>query len=383
MANKAVKFVSSLIELFSREVKEDKRKDIFDNDIDNLYPNRVEVVERNSVTASAASGKLKSFITGRGFEDQMLNKRIVNISKNYNGYKFLSLLSESLKTHGGAFIHVNYNIEGEVNSLDVIPYKKCRIAKEDSKGYQGKIYVADWENQKTSVAFGASKPDNFFFYPFNRDKKVILDQRKQDAGEGASAESLVTKYRGQVYFLNLDDANVYPFAWLHPAYNDADSEFRVSLYRNSNLRTGFLGKTIIIANGLDAEDTDTFQESVKDWLGAENSSSVFVLQPEEIVEDPKNIVHTVELKSTYDSERFSNDEKAIANNIRKAYLCIPKILIDPEDSFFGSSGEAFKEAVRYYNNETHFIRERVAYSLEAIYGDGLNYTIKELGANDL
>lgn len=372
------KFVASFIELFSRVITILKGDDhIYKNDSDNLYPNRVEIVEKNSPTASSASEKLKAFILGRGFVNDAFNEQIVNPKKNISGYEFLELLANSISTHKGAFIHVNYDVEGNVNYLDVLKYKKCRISQEDDVDNKGKIYYKDWE-KKTGIG---QKDDVKFFYPFNSEISVINEQRLKDSQLKKSfepnPEELIQNYRGQVFFFSLESDEVYPHAWLHSAYNDADSEFRLGVYRNSNYRTGFLNKTILITNGLDEESHEEFESTVQDWLGAENSGSVMVLNPSEQIPDPSNIIATVELKGTYDSKRFDNDEKSIANNIRKAYLTIPKILIDPEDSFFGSSGEAFKEAVKYYNAETLFIREKVAHLMDNFYqGD---YTIKQLG----
>lgn len=380
MANKVGKFVASIVELFTREVKAGGQKDIYKNDADNLYPNRVELVERNSVTAFAASNKLKSFIIGNGFVDTSFNDRVVNKAKRLKGYDFLSLLAHSLKTHRGAFVHVNYDMDGEVNYLDVLDYKKCRISKEDSTGHPGKIYYHDWSGEKK---FDRGDIKCRWFYPFNKDVAIINEQRAKDAKarKDETIEGLIRSYRGQVFFLNLDPTEVYPYAWVHPAYNDADNEYRISLYRNTNLRSGFLNKTMIIPNGLDEESQNDFDEAVRGWLGAENSSSVFVFKPKEDVAELDNLIKTIELKGTYDSKRFEKDEESVANNIRKSYLSIPKILIDPEDSFFGSSGEAFVKAIEYYNKETLFIRESIAYMMDNFYeGD---FTIKELGEDEL
>lgn len=384
--SKAKKLAAGIVELWSRVITVAKMDNIYQNDADNLYPDRVELIERNSVTAFAASNKLKSFIMGRGFMDNSLNELIVNHRNGINGYRLLDKIATSLKTHKGAFIHVNYDILGNVNYVDVLDYKRCRVSKEDSFGYKGKIFYRNWEKKKDKFSTKKDDGGDRWFYPFNPDKKVIIDQMNKDK-KGDDMESMVKDYRGQVFFLNLDDNEVYPYAWLHPAYNDADNEYRISLYRNSNLRSGFLGKTIVVANGIDREDSADFEESVKDWLGAENAGSVMVVTPSESVDDPSKILHTIELKSNYDSKRFEQDERSVANNIRKAYLSIPSILIDPEDSFFGSSGESFIQAIEYYNKETLFIRERLSYAIEQIFShhpeiSAKDFTIRELGKDN-
>jgi len=378
MAGKIGKFVASFIELFNREIKPVGESDIYNNDEDNLYPNRVELVERNSVTALACSNKLKAFITGLGFVNNDFNELVVNPKKNIKGYQFLNMVSNSIGTHRGVWVHVNYSINGDITTLDVLPYKKCRQAKEDSDGNLGKIYYGDWSKKKKID----EKEDKTWFYPFNRDN--YLQQMLKDAElkgiDPTDLEAVVKNYRGQVYFLNLDDFEVYPYAWVHSVYNDADTEYRYILYRNTNYRTGFIGKTMIIPNGLDEESRQEFDGAVKKWLGVENTSGVFVINPKEAFEDPSKVIHTISLKGTYDSKQFENDEKAIENKIRKAYLSIPKILIDPEDSFFGSSGESFKEAIKYYNSETKHIRERIAYMMDLFYNG--DFTIRELGNDD-
>ena len=391
---KGKKFFATIVELFNRAInltddKVDKVK-VYYNDDDNLYPNRVELIERNSTTALAASNKMKSFIIGKGFKDQSLNEHIFSVAKKLNGYRLLAKIATSLKTHKGAFIYINYDVEGNVVNMDVLDYKKCRISREDDKGNAGKVYYKDWEKVDKKGFGSDSKKEIKWFYPFNPNVDIIASQRIKDneGNDDQSVEALMKNYRGQVYFLNLEENEIYPYAWLHPAYNDADNEYRISLYRNNNLRTGFLGKTIVVANGIDKEDKEDFETSVKGWMGAENSSSVMVVTLEDSVEDPANVIHTIELKSNYDSQRFESDEVNVANNIRKAYLSIPKILIDPEDSFFGSSGEAFKEAIKYYNKETLFIREHITYALEEIFRKteelkDKNFAIAELGEEEI
>lgn len=382
--NKIGKWAASLVELFDRSVSVFSDDSIHMQDSDNLYPNRIELVERNSVTAFACSNKLKSFLVGKGFMNPALNEKIMNPKKGLRGFDILDLIGNSLKTHKGVYVHVCYDIEGEVNSLDILDFKKCRRAKDDAFGSHGKIFYKDWSVKKSIVK---RNKNGKWFYPFTRDKAAIMSQMINDAKlagvDPTDFDSLVRNYRGQVFFLNLDPHEVYPYAWIHSAYNDADTEYRISLYRNTNYRNGFLNKTILIPNGLDEETRKGFSGLVKSWLGAENSSSVCIITPKEELVDPENVIKVIELKGTYDSKRFELDEKSVPNAIRKAYMGIPRILIEPEDSFFSSSGEAFEAAVDYYNKETLLIREKIAYMFDQFYTDGEDYSIKQLGYEDL
>ena len=373
------KFFATVVELFTRSVNLVSSEQIYTNDKDNLYPDRVETIERNSPTAAAASRKLYSFIVGSGFAEDDVNDIIVNKQKNLTLYGLLKKIAHSIKTHRGAYIHVGYDIEGEINSLDVLDFKKVRVSKEDSKGYKGKYYYRNWKESKGLFKGFMKQKSHKSFYAFNDNKDVVLEQIKND-GDGDIVKGL-KNYRGQVYEINLDEEEVYPYAFLNPALNDADSEFRISVYRNTHIRSGFIDKTIIMPNGLQEEDYKDFKEKVSEWMGAEGTAGAFVFQSSEKEPDLDNVIKVINLKGSYDSDKFKNDEVAFANNIRKAYLSIPAILIDPKEGIFGSSGEAFVQAKKYYNSETKFIRDTITEVLNELckgFKEDLNAEIKSL-----
>lgn len=370
-----------LKELFTRVVKPIRAEQLYTNDVDNLYPNRVEAIESNSPTAQAAANELRSMIIGRGFEDEELNKKIVNPHTGLTAYELLQEIADSIKTHRAAYIYVNYNAEGEVTVLDVLKYRKIRIGKEDTKGNYGRIYERDWD--EVSGRFkGFNKDDNArYYYPFNRNLKVINAQRKADSPQATSPEDLIRNYRGQVFMITLDKTEVYPFAFLHSAMNQADSEYRIGVYDNSNLRRGFLDKTIIALSGVDDTSMQEFTDNVADWMGAENSESVMVIdRPKDLALDEK-FIETISLKGTYDAKRFSEARDNAESAIRKAYLNIPKVLIDPSEGSLGTSGKAFEEAQRLYSDKTMFIRDRIASELGKL--QDLDWTIKPLVDEDI
>lgn len=364
-SKKSNKFLINIVELFDRVLPFNKEDGIYKNDIDNLYPNRIEITEKNSTTANSCSNKLGQYIFGKGFVNNSISVKgkkgdLVSIND------CLQMVVNSMKTHKGAFIHLNYDVENNVNYFDVLDYKKCRISKEDMHGYSGNIIYKDW-NQKTSN-FGTSKKKDLFFYPYN--VLNINAQRKKDSPKSKQVEDLIRNYRGQVLFLSLDSSNIYPYAWLSgQSVYDADSEFRLALYRNGSIRKGFQDKTMFIANGMDKETGLAFDTEVQKWLGAENAGSVFVFKTQEFLENPEKLIVPITLKSAYDSKKFELDEKAFENSIRKSYLQIPKILINDNDGgIFGTSGESLKEAQRIYSNETSFIREKLAETFNTIFG---------------
>lgn len=379
MANKIGKFVASFVELFNRKVVATGEDRVYTQDEDNLYPNRVELVQKNSPTASAASRKMRAFIVGNGFVNKDFNELVVNAKTGMKGYQFLNKVAKSLSIHRGVYVHVNYDIDGNTNYLEVLPYKKVRKSKEDSDGFPGCYYYKDWADEGN--AFSKTDSSCRWFYPFNRDVDIINAQRANDVKlkkrEVEDITNLITDYRGQVFYLNLDDDQVYADAWIDSVYNDCDSEYRFSLYTNTNVRNGFLEKTVLVANGLDKETSEELVKDMKGWLGAENTSSLYLFVPEGEVDDPEKIFTSIPLKGNFDTKRFDSDQERIQNNVRKAFLSIPKLLIDAPDSMFSSSGESMAEARRYYNEETKHLRENVAYMMDNFYNG--DFTIQELG----
>ncbi|QWT88106.1 hypothetical protein KBP46_09890 [Chryseobacterium sp. PCH239] len=357
------KFTAKFVEIYNRIIPQKKECDfdIYLNDVDNLYPDRLEAIERNSVTAISCSNKLGNFIFGKGFENNFASEINTRNNQKITLNRCLLDVSNSLKTHKGVYIHLNFNIEGKVNYFDVLEYKKCRKVKEDDYGNEGVIVYKDWSKQKRNFSFFNEKKNkrSKWFYPYNPEN--INAQREKDSPK-ADIKTQIVNYRGQVLYYSLDDRNqIYANGWLNAqGMNDADSEFRMSLYHNNNIRLGFIDKTILITNGLDPDSETQFQKDFYGWLGAENAGGVYHINTPYQVEDIKSTISVETVASSYDPKKFKEVLEDIKDNIRSCYLQIPKILIDDKDGgIFGNSGEAIKEATKVYNNETASIRYEV------------------------
>ena len=92
------------------------------------------------------------------------------------------------------------------------------------------------------------------------------------------------------------------------------------------------------------------------------------------------------LEQNINNDLFSTYEKTVSNNIRKAFLNIPSILIEQQDgALFSSSGEAMETAFKIYNSETYNIRFLVSQWLTDLFKNsvidklnGANFEIKPL-----
>jgi hypothetical protein len=272
--------------------------------------------------------------------------------------------------HRGFFLHLNYDIEGNVNYMDVLPFKNCRIAKEDDQGYPGLVYYSDeWEDKGGFSS--RKKKDRRFFYPYNPKKQVIDEQRRKDAGDTADLEQLMKKYRGQVMYVNLEPERIYPLAYVDSVYNDADSEYRASVFKNTTLRNGFIGKIVANLVGSDTEkDTQSNESNLEALMGAHNTGGLLTFRTE-LGEDGKPIeaVSFTTVDSNIDDKMFSYTESSTMEKILMAYNNIPKQLVTVgEGAMFGASGDALREMKLYYQNETEVERKTLQNALSDALG---------------
>ena len=352
----ASKIRSTLVELFSRLIEVNDKNNVYSNGADNNYPKRIERIINNSTTAKMSANKLGAYIFGKGFSE--IGEVVINKQKNLTFNQILHLIATSVKVHKGYYLHINYDALGKVNYLDVLPYSKCRITKDDDLGYSNAIYYSDeWGEQKFS--FNRKSKKAKWFYPYNDDIKVITAQRERDAKSMLSEDDnldervskMVTNYRGQVVFVNLEPENIYPLAYIDSSYNDADSEYRASIYKNGNLRSGFVGKMVatILQSG-SKKEKELIEGDLSGLLGAENTGNIMVFESK-LDQDGKLIpvIQFDKIESNINDKLHAYTEESIKKKILMAYSINPALVL-PSHSLFGTSGEAMKEIKMEFQN---------------------------------
>jgi hypothetical protein len=366
VSKKAAYFGAEIIELVKKVVGINTELQIYTNGHDNLYPERIERVINASPTAKSATKFFRKYILGRGIS--LLNNVIINKEKQQTVKEYLKDLTDSYATQNGAFVRVMYDfeIQGETlepvkSGLEVIPFGYCRLGKPDDKKYSGKIFVYEhWDEKQPKF------DDMKAFNVYNPDPKVIKYQVNQCKGNTLAQK--IKNYPGQIYFFNPENT-IYPLAHIDQAFNDADSENRAAVYKNTILRKGFFGKTVVVTKPLmgslsDVDvstledeqaisefhraksEADKTSETIKKFIGAENSDGILHLQLEP-GDDMKmeDAFYVKNIESNLDDKLFEFTERSTANNIRKAVNCIPSILIERNDNaIFSQSGEALKQA---------------------------------------
>lgn len=343
---------TTIIELFKRHTPLDNTDNIYHNGVNNLYPCEIERVINNSTTAKPARNMMAKFIAGR----VTYQNPVINQKKGYRVSDLVFLMAWDLATHGGFFLLVKYGIiNGEIKPIeyDVLDYAKCRISKEDDDDNEGMIIYKDYEPK--SGKRSKKKENKIQFMPYTTDKNVLLGQI---GAESDNLEEGVKAFKGNVYFCNPTNYT-YPLSPFDAAYNDMDSEYRISLYNNTMTRTGFLGKTLVLTAGLDEEEGKSVKQNVQMWLGSENTGGVYHADVE-IGADLDQVIKIVQVQSQFDDDMFENTKASIRSNILAQANNIPEALIySSNGAMFGSSGEAYEQMKLFYSEQTESERELI------------------------
>jgi len=349
----------------------------------NDYPEVIERIINNSVTAKAAARVYAKFLTGNGFENEVINKIVTGKDSRGKKITVRSLLSQaanSVSYFNGFYFHCNMNLAREIGTVKLVPFKHCRFAKIDDTGYTAKIGVYDnWHKDKDQKY---DKTKITWYNVFNLDEKAFAAQVKEMKG--------IKAYKGQIYFHFFDNQYIYPLSPFDPVYMDGDTEYQIQLFKNRAIRNGMMDKTVFRVAGTSVDsENEELAAGIKTFLGADGDS-VLVLQDE--VGDDGQIKKTGafaidSIKSNINDKLFENWEKNLANNLRKSMAAIPAILIDYEESKLGTtSGEAIIQATEFYNAVTaddrmqlqEIFQEIFSHSADPVLSGNTNWNIKPL-----
>ena len=306
--------IVSIIDIVKNIFVWDKKLEIYTYGKDNAYPLRVDLLKNNSITAKMASELMIQYIIGNGLG---LNDNY-KVNKKEKLIDFANDLTFDIVNFRGCAIHFDYDLNFEPVNPTVIPFGRVRIGKKDSKEYNGKVlYKTDWQN---------TKEDAIVYDVYNNDKAIVSSQIDKSGG--------IERYKGQIWYINLDKRYHYPLSRLDAVLNDCDSEAQSSIYRNQLLRKGFFGKQIVVTPPLVGNDEQEFiyndgvesinpkfarlqsdaqevKETIERFIGAENAGGAMMVQLPDFEGKIDDIFKVIKIDSTLDDKMFEYTEKQI------------------------------------------------------------------------
>ncbi len=352
----------------------------------NDYPQRIERIVKSSPTAKSAADIYAKFLIGDGFNSDVNNIK-VGIDSRHKTVTVRDLLTQvcrSLAYYNGAYVHLNLTLDRKIKNAKHILFKNVRFAKMDDEGYTAKVgYYDNWEKDRSKKF---RKEDIRWYNLFNLNDKAFASQVKEAGG--------IEKYKGQVYFLFLDNEYLYPLSPFDSTHVDADTEYQLSLHKNNEIRNGFSKKTLFQVNEQLNEDEKTdLAEGIKQFMGSRGDKTLVIETESDengnIIENKAVKIDSIE--SNIDSKLYENWEKEISNKIRKSIYALPSVLIDYDESKLGTtSGEGIIQAVNFYNQMTKDDRAAISRMFEEIFKNSdneilaknTNWNIKPLNLYD-
>jgi hypothetical protein len=360
----------TVLDIVKRLVKWDKKLEIYQNGEDNLYPERIDRIINNSVTAKMASEIMVQYLIGKGFGESDNFK----INDNQKLIDFAIDVADSLVRQRGVAIHFDYNLNFEAINPKVLDFTKIRLGKKDSNSYNGKIlFKNDWSDKKEK---------EIIFDVFNKSAKVVQKQIEK-AGS-------IEKYKGQVLYINLDSRYFYPLSRIDAVLNDCDSESQAAIYKNMILRKGFFGKQIIMTPPLVSNDepemvlndrgalvrnhafakrqaeADEVKRTIESFIGSENAGGALMIESPDFINGIDTIFKIQTISSDLNDKMFEYTENSVGKNILMAFNNLPVALVkSPDSAMFGNSGASLLEAKKMYWENTSKERNK----LETIIND--------------
>ena len=341
---------------------------ILNYDLDNAYPQRMLELVSSSPTAKDCWNKRAKFIGGNGFEQPDLGKQLIN-AKELTLAKLLKAISTDKALFTGFGIHINYNANFKVASVNYVRFEDIRMGDTDSPDTAGKFANYPDRGRKTWKNITRSKI--IFLDKYNPDPAVI-GQQVIDAGRW-------DKHRGQLYYFN-PEVHDYPLIEADSVWEDFETEAGIKIFNNREVTTGFLPSTMLLMqsrreeadnSGPDGDEhsraggmPSQLERDLGTFQGAKSAQKIIVIEY-----DDENCKPEFQPYSIQNNDKlFETTERSVEARIVKGFS-IPKELINAEKSSGLSNGGEKKEAIREFNDNTAPDRQELSETFAEIFGN--------------
>ncbi len=328
---------------------------ILNYDMDNAYPQRMLELVGQSPTAKDCWNKRSKFIAGNGFENTKLNACIIN-KHGLTIAKLLKAIATDKALFRGFGIHVNYNANFKICSVNYVKFEDIRMGDTDNPETSGKFAIYNDWGKKTWKNITRSKIT--FIDAYNPDKKTIAGQVKAAGGWD--------KYKGQFYYFNpeIDD---YPLIEADAVWEDFETEAGIKTFNNREVTTGFLPSTMLFMQSR-REEADNVSGNLRSgnipsqlerdlgtFQGASSAQKIIVIEYEDESAKPEFQPYAIQ----NNDKLFESTERSVEARIIKGFS-VPKELINSEKTSGLSNGSEKKQAISEFNDNTGTDRQEIS-----------------------
>ena len=336
---------------------------------DNLYPQRMAELLKNSPTGKTCCNRYATFIEGGGLYDKIFGKFMCNRLRETVA-DLLHLVSVDLAQFHGFALHVNYNLLGNIVEVQHIPFECCRMEEEDDLGHVAFInYHPDWTGKKTRSGKKVTVSiDNVVkFHTFNPNQAVILSQIEECGG--------IDKYNGQVFWYSFDGRYRYPNPIYDPIVTILSTDDGLDNVKYRNVRNNFLLAGMFIHKkamqlGIDPETgeeladssaNDSITQSLDVFKGDTNACSIMDVTVNQDEDFPEfKPFESQNFDKKFETTETSTEERIYAAFGQEVFYCI-------RTGKLGFSGTVINDAFDYYNSYVSRQRDEIARVFEKIF----------------
>jgi len=334
--------------------------------MDNAYPQRMLELVAASPTAKDCWNKRAKFIAGNGFEEKDLGKQVVN-DNGLTLAKLLKAIATDKALFTGFGMHINYNANYKIASVNYIKYEDIRMGDTDCPDTADKYAIySDW-GRKTWKNIMRSKIT--FLDKYNPNPQAIKQQVLDSGGWD--------KYKGQLFYFN-PEVDDYPLIEADSVWEDFETEAGIKIFNNREVTTGFLPSTMLFMQSRREEadnsrpDSDTqhyyntpsqLEKDLGAFQGTKSAQKIIVIEYEDETAKPEFQPYAIQ----NNDKLFESTEKSVEARIIKGFS-IPKELINSDKTSGLSNGSEKKEAIKEFNDNTEADRLELSETFAEVFG---------------
>ncbi len=279
----------------------------------NLYPQDVRNIVLASTNGRNCYERRATFIEGNGFASSSLSDAVCS-RKGDKVDDILSKVAEDVAMYDGFALHVNYNIFGEVASIEHLPFEDVRLKEPGEEGRIRSVAVhLDWTGADTRAGKRQRvSRENVEEFP-------IFDPNPDHVQAEIERAGGIDGYRGQVLYITRSGRNEYTTPIFDAALTDMSTDEGLSNVNNRNVRYNFLtGGIVFVRKGTgnsEEFDEDAFTTQIEHLQGDTNACKLLVVVGETDEDKPEVIPFSSE---NFDKE-FTATASAVVANIYAAF----------------------------------------------------------------
>ena len=283
--------IQSHRELTQVETKQDSALGIMRWGTDNSFPQTLKNLVEQSATAKPAVERTAKFLKGAGFEGENTIVSPYGLTLK----QVVSIVADDYALFKAFGIHCNFNVDGEVVSMNPMRIAELRFNEFDELNFASKIgyhsnFGRNSEVKKKTADFATKDKIKWIdrFNPESVEAQIRKIGEKSKTAEGEVAIMLegISKFQGQLLYHSDAGHSSYPISPLQAPVNYVLSDVENSILVRKETSTGFIN-SYILKTTLDSEDTTlhALESAIDEAQGARGNGKIITmsgLTPEEM-----------------------------------------------------------------------------------------------------